>query len=216
MGCNNIPIREENHVSDNPTPNDMPSTAEPAETVEAKPTQTVHSFEDDTFAQERAELERLRAIHKDESKWEKRAKQNFDDAERWRKLTEQLGGDKGKEFDPQAEIARLRDDFTKSEKARIKSEVARTEGVDPEDFTGDTEEQMRESARRYKAKIEAAIEKALKGRAPSAAPATEVTSNGKVDGAKQITSRDELRKMSPKEILQAKEDGRLDSLMGRS
>jgi hypothetical protein len=165
--------------------------------------------------EERKELERLRAVHKDERKQEQRAKENFDDAERWRQLAKTIGGGESKDFDPKSAIEALNAKFEAAEQGRIISEVARTEGVDPDIIHGDTEDAMRESAQRYKAKVEAAVELALKGRAPAAAPASEVTSNGKVDGPRQITSRDELKNMSPKERLDAYKDGRLDELTGK-
>lgn len=208
-------------MADAVTPNDMPKAETPTDksvVTEAK-TDTPTDTPSGVASDERAELERLRAIHKDESKWEKRSKQNFDDAEKYRQLMAQLGGDADKGFDPQAAIADLNSKFESERTARIRADVARTEGVDPDDFTGSTEDEMRASAQRYKAKlqtqIDAAVEQALKGRAPAAAPAGEVTANGKVQGPNQITSRDELKNMSPKEILAAKEEGRLDGLLGK-
>lgn len=208
-------------MADAVTPNDMPKVETPTDkpaATEAK-TSTPTETPAGVAADERVELERLRAIHKDESKWEKRSKQNFDDAEKYRQLMAQLGGDADKGFDPQAAIADLNSKFESERTARIRADVARTEGVDPDDFTGSTEEEMRASAQRYKAKlqtqIDAAVEQALKGRTPAAASTSEVTANGKVQGPNQITSRDELRNMSPKEILAAKEEGRLDGLLGK-
>ena len=48
---------------------------------------------------------------------------------------------------------------------------------------------------------------------PAAAPASEVTANGKVTGPGNITSSDELRHMAPDEITQAYRDGYLDELL---
>lgn len=173
-------------------------------------------------AEERNELERYRAIHKDEKLWETRAKANYKDAEAFRNLSKLFGGeDAGKQqFDPEAAFKQLTDDFTAERTARIRSEVARTEGVDLDDFTGDTEEEMRASAQRYKAKVQAKVDAALAaaGRKPAsaAAPTNEVNSGGKVTAGEQITSREDLKVMSPKDRLDAYKEGRLDELLGRS
>lgn len=211
-------------MSETATPNVMPKaqeTAEKSTETEASTSTAATDTLSGMTAEERTELDRYRAIHKDESKWEKRAKSNFDDAEKYRQLMTQLGGDpgKGKEFDPQSAIADLNNKLENERLARIRSEVARTEGVDPDDFSGSTEEEMRSAAQSFKAKIQAkidaAVEAALKGKSTAAAPASEVTASGKVDGVKQL-SRDDLKNMSPKDILAAKNDGRLDALMGRT
>ncbi|MDM2447988.1 hypothetical protein PP556_24340, partial [Mycobacteroides abscessus] len=98
---------------------------------------------------------------------------------------------------------------------RLRSEVARTTGVDPEDIKGGTEEEMRESAERWKVRFNARLEEAIKSKsAPAAAPAAEVTSDKKVTGPKQLT-RDDLKNMSPKAIREARESGQLDELMGK-
>lgn len=194
---------------------EAPVEPEAAAATKTETPKAEKSAETGLSAEDTAELARLRAVHKDEQKWEKRAKQDLADAERWRQLHQQVGGE-SKEFDPQAEFQTLRNEIERERTERLRSEVARTEEVDPDFVIGATEEQMRESAQRYKAKVEAAIEKALKGRASSAVPASEVTSNGKVAGPGQIKSQDELKTMSPQEILAAKNEGRLDHLMGKN
>lgn len=202
-----------------PTPNTMPGANPPApqETPKTEPTPAVAAPPAEKPAEsatDKAELERLRAFRKEAQKWEERAKTNFDDAERWRQLSKTVGGE-SPDFDPKSAFEALNAKVEAAEKARILSEVARTEDVDPDIIHGDNEEAMRESAQRYKAKVEAAIEKALKGRAPAAAPASEVTANGKVAGPGQIQSQDELKNMSPKEIMAADSEGRLDLLKGK-
>lgn len=203
-----------------PTPNAMPGAAAPQETPkdEPKPVAEAKTPQAETptglSAEDKAELERLRGVHKDEQKFRREATQNFEDAERWRQLSKTVGGEPG--FDPQAEFQRLRDEVTNERTERIRTEVARTENVPPKYITGATEEDMRASAQEYRADIDAAIEKALKGRAPAAAPASEVTANGKVAGPNQITSRDELKNMTHQEIVAARNDGRLDSLIGKT
>ncbi|PKQ59728.1 hypothetical protein B5566_02480 [Mycobacterium sp. MHSD3] len=170
---------------------------------------------------ERNELERYRAIHKDEKLWETRAKSNYKDAEAFRNLSKLFGGEGSeKQFDPESAIKQLTEDFTAERTARLRSDVARTEGVDLEDFTGSTEEEMRASAQRFKAKLQAKIDAALeaadKKPASAAAPTTDVNSGGKVTAGEQIKSRDDLKTMSPKDRLDAYKDGRLDEMLGRS
>lgn len=169
-------------------------------------------------AEERAELERLRNTHKDEQKYRREATENHRDAEAYRQiapiLREKLGIDaKGKDFDPQAAISELNSRFESERTERLREKVARTEGLDPEDFSGNTEEEMRANAQRFKARIDAEVAKRAKTVAPAAAPASDVTANGKVDGAKQITSRDQLSKMTAKQIVAAQKEGLLDDLM---
>lgn len=210
------------------TPNNMPGakagtteTPTPPETgtskAESTATATTATTGGELSAAERAELARLRDVHKDEQKFRREATDNHRDAEAYRNLVRALGvdGKESNEFDAQAAITDLNTKFESERLARIRSEVARTEGVEPEDFSGSTEEDMRASAQRFKARIEAEVEKRSKAVATAAAPAGEVTSNGKVTDPNQITSRDQLKNMSPKDILAAKAEGRLDGLLGK-
>lgn len=193
------------------TPNDMPGAAEtvvsepaPApEPVEApiekpKPTESVDFWKDKAREQER------------------RAKANFDDAAKWRDLIEKSGADKKSEFDPRAEIDKIRAELTSERTERLRTEVARVTGVDPDDIKGNTEEEMRASAERWQQRFNARLEEAMKSKsAPAAAPAAEVTSDKKVTGPQQITSRDELKNMSPQQRVEALKNGQLDELMGK-
>lgn len=200
----------------------MTETATPIETATDAPEKPAEVNTDQAAAAPAApdlqsEVDRLRATVRESRKWEQRAKENGDAADKLRQLVAALGGDgKSKDFDPQAAISDLTAKFEAAEKARLRSEVARTEEVDPDDFTGDTEEEMRASAQKYKAKIqakvEAALEAARKGVTPAAAPASEVSSNDKVGGPKQLT-RDDLKRMSPKDIRAAQEAGQLEDLL---
>lgn len=169
---------------------------------------------------ERAELERLRSVHKDEQKSRREATANHRDAEAYRNLAPALlkalgieDGNAPKDFDAKSAIADLTSKFETAERERIRSEVARTEGVNPRYVVGATEEEMRASAQEFKADLDAEVAKRTTKTAPAAAPAGEVTSNEKVDGPKQITSRDQLKGMTPKQIVEAREKGQLDDLL---
>lgn len=185
----------------------------PAETVGDPATPGTPQFS----PEDAAELARLRKIHADESKWEKRAKSNFEDAEKLRNLIKDLGGDKTAEFDPKAEFDKLRNEVQSERTERIRAEVARTEKVPPKYVLGATEEEMRSSAAEYRNDLQQFVEEAVKsaGKVPAAAQAATVTSDGKIAGPEQITSRDQLNSMSPQEILKAQKEGRLDHLMGK-
>jgi hypothetical protein len=209
------------------TPNDMPTSVTPETETAATAVESPETTNDtspaaspsdgDKIAVDRAELDRLRASHKEKQNWRREATDNHRDAEAYRNLLGALGVKDGKEakaFDPQAAISELNAKFESEQRARMLSEVARTEGLEPEDITGGTEEEMRASAQRLKARIEAEVEKRAKVTAPepSAAPAGEVTSNGKVTGPQQVKSLDQLKNMSPKQIIEAREKGLLDDL----
>jgi hypothetical protein len=166
-----------------------------------------------------AELNRkLRDERKAAEREAREAKQKAAEADaRWQQLAELFGG-KGKsdEFDPKAALDELRGELMSERTARLRSDVARETGVDPEDIHGSTEEEMRASAERFQAKLQARIEEALKSRTPAAPPASTVTANDKIAGPEQITSREELAKLPPAERMKAMREGRLNHLMGKS
>jgi len=191
-------------MSDDVTPNDMPGAEAATETVE--PTTDTTSTPEPLTAAEKEELAKLRAIHKDEKLWEKRAKQNFDDAQKWREVQEKSG-------DPMARIDELTTKFEAAERARIRSDVARTTGVDPEDIHGTTEDEMRESAERWNTRFNTRLDAAVKSKTvPAAAQAAEVTSDNKVTGPKSLTPA-EYAALPPAERKKARDEGRLDSYM---
>ena len=204
------------------TPNDMPG----ADVVEAKapetPAETTQDVPEKGLSPEKlAELNRkLRNERKEAEREAREAKARAAEAEKnWQQLAELFGNKEGKtdNFDPQAAINALRDEVQSERTARLRSDVARETGVDPEDIHGSTEEEMRASAERFLTKVQARIEEALKAKAPSGAPpASTVTANGKIAGPEQITSREELAKLSPSERMKAFHEGRLDHLMGKS
>lgn len=207
-------------MTESVTPNDLPGAA-PADTASVDPVApkdgALTPEKTGMSADEVAELNRLRKIHADESKWEKRAKANFEDAEKLRSLMKELGGDKAAEFDPKAELDKLRNEVLSERTERIRADVARTEKVPPKYVLGSTEEEMRASAEEYRNDLQQLVEEAIKatGKTPAAPPASTVTSDGKIAGPEQITSREQLNAMPPQEILKAQKEGRLDHLMGK-
>lgn len=191
------------------TPKDMPGAGAETEPSAPAETATTPAVE---VAKSEAQPKPTETVDFWKSKareQEQRAKSNFEDAQRWREI--KAGKD---DFDPREEITKLTERLESSERARVRADVARTTGVDPEDIKGDTEDEMRESADRYKARFNARLEEALKSKtAPAAAPAAEVTSDKRVEGPKQLT-QDDLKNMTSKQILDARKNGQLDDLIG--
>ncbi|WP_306365447.1 hypothetical protein [Nocardia sp. CC227C] len=184
------------------TPIDQPAADEPETPVADTPQEPVETATE-TEPDLAAEVAKWKALSK---KNEQRAKENADKAKRFDELEEAN----------KTELQKLLDRAEKAERAaeearigKLRSDVARETGVPAELIHGGTEEEMRAAA-------EVAL--AFKGNAkPSpAAPAKIVTSNGDTTRAKQITSRDELKSMTPQQILAAQKEGRLDELMGKS
>lgn len=138
---------------------------------------------------------------------EQRAKENAAKAKRLDEIEEAS----------KTELQKLLERAEKAEKAaaqalsdKLRAEKSAASGVDVELIHGSTEEEM-----------DAAIEKAKRwadslAKPPIAPPANLVTSDGKAPKVNQITSRDELKSMTPQQIVAAKKAGRLDELLGKS
>lgn len=208
------------------TPNDMPGAAEaPTADAEGTDTQVVEAPETPEKGlppEKLADLNRTlrnekKAAERKAREAEQRAAANDGAAKKLTELLQALGVEgKPGEFDAKAEIIKINEKLETSERERLRADIARTEKVDPEFIHGATEDDMRASAQRYRQAIETAIEEALKAKnVPAAPPASTVTANGKIAGPEQITSREELAKLSPEARAKAYEDGRLDALMGK-
>jgi uncharacterized protein YdcH (DUF465 family) len=94
-----------------------------------------------------------------------------------------------------------------AESARLKASIAAKHGVPEALLTGSDEESLEQAAQ---------VLLAFKGTPPTA-PSSD--GQGKAGesisgGVKQITSLDELEKLSPEEVNKARRDGRLNALMG--
>lgn len=163
---------------------------------------------DGLTASERDELARLRAIHKDEQKWERRAKENFEKAKRLdeielakKSVEERLIAERD------AALATAESERTE----RLREKISRETQVPPDRITGTTEEDMRESA---ESALAWAKEFAKQNGTPLGAPASAVTGDGKApQGSPQLTRAD-LKNMSPQQIIEADKQGRLDTLKG--
>lgn len=88
----------------------------------------------------------------------------------------------------------------------LRARVAAATGVDADLLAGSSEEELRASAERLLAWRGAQV--------PKGAPATDAGVRGdEIRAARQLT-RDDLKKMSPAEIIKARQDGQLNNMMG--
>lgn len=88
----------------------------------------------------------------------------------------------------------------------LRAKVAAATGVDADLLSGSSEEELRASAERLLAWRGAQV--------PKGAPATDAGVRGEeIRAARQLT-RDDLKKMSPSEIIKARKDGQLNNIMG--
>ena len=88
----------------------------------------------------------------------------------------------------------------------LRAKVAAATGVDADLLSGSSEEELRASAERLLAWRGAQV--------PKGAPAADAGVRGdEIRAARQLT-RDDLKKMSPAEIIKARQDGQLNNIMG--
>lgn len=88
----------------------------------------------------------------------------------------------------------------------MRAKVAAATGVDADLLSGSSEEELRASAERLLAWRAAQV--------PKGAPATDAGVRGdEIRAARQLT-RDDIKKMSPSEIIKARKDGQLNNIMG--
>lgn len=159
-------------------------------------------------ADEREELAKLRAIHRDEQKWERRAKENFEKAKRLDELElakksveERLIAERDAALE-QAKVERTE---------RLREKISRETSVPADRITGDDEDAMRESAESALAWVK---EFTAKNTGPVGAPASAVTGDGKGPQAPAQLTEADLKSMTPKQILEADQAGRLNKLKG--
>lgn len=146
-----------------------------------------------------AEVEKWKALAR---KHEQRAKENADARRRLDEIEEAS----------KSEAQKLADKLSAAEQRAIQAErkaFASEKGVPVSLITGDTPEQW-----------EAAAEQALAWRGDVKPPPAVPRADGQgavgapIGGPEQITSRDVLKSMSPDEIVKAKAEGRLNTLLG--
>lgn len=150
-----------------------------------------------------AEVAKWKALSK---KNEQRAKENADKAKKLDEIEEANKTELEKLLD-RAEKAETA--LTKAKADAMRATKAATSGVPVGLIYGNTEEEMDAAVEAAKAWVDS------QAKPPIAPPADLVTSNGTAPRADQIRSRDELKSMTPQEIVAARKEGRLDELMGK-
>lgn len=183
------------------TPAPQPETTKPAEPATPEPA---------TGPDLAAEVAKWKELSR---KNEQRAKENSEKAKKFDEI----------EDANKTEMERLKERAEAAEKAaaeerieRLRATKAATSGVSIDLIPVGTEEQMDAAIAAAIAFKDAAVAEATKRKPSPAAPAEIVTSAHDSTQAKQITSREELKSMSPAEILAAQKEGRLDELMGKT
>lgn len=206
-------------MTESVTPNDMPGATVDDPVAETTTEQPEVTETKGLSADKLAELNRT--LRDERNQWKREAREAKEQADalvkQFSDLKSQLGVDKEADFNPKDAFDALQKQFESERTERLRVDVARTTGVDPKFIHGSTEDAMRESAEDYLADINKRIEDALKAKnVPAAPPASTVTANDPISGPQQITSHEELKKLSPSERVKAYKDGRLDSLVGKS
>lgn len=181
----------------------MPDTTDDVEQVETTDTDSQETTTPDLAS----ELEKWKSLAR---KNEQRAKENaaaaqklaeFEDANKTEleKLTERAAAAEARAA--QVELASVRNEIA-LEKGLTPSQAKRLVGSTRDELAADADELIAD----------------LKVSKPSAAPSSDA--QGKqgepVGQVKQITSRDELKSMSPEQIVAARNEGRLASLLGNN
>lgn len=144
------------------------------------------------------------------------ARTNEEDARAYRALMEKLGvsPEEKKNFDPQAEITKLRTDFESERDARLRENISHATNVPVDQITGSTAAEMQASADRALNWVNGLLQQA---NVPAAVPGSVVNSHaGPNDGGpQQITTREQLAQMSPSDRMKAFREGRCDTLLGK-
>jgi len=170
---------------------------------EVTPAETVEPDATTDAPDHAAEAEKWKALAR---KNEQRAKENADKAKRFDEFEESQKTEQQKLLE-RAEAAEKA--LAAAEVGRIRASIAAKHGVPEALLTGSTEEALEEAATALLA---------FKGVSPSA-PSSD--GQGKQGDAitgqtKQITSLDELAKLTPAEVNAARREGRLETLLGKS
>jgi hypothetical protein len=179
----------------------MTDTTETVEDV--APAETVATDTETDSPDLAAEAEKWKALAR---KNEQRAKENAEKAKRFDEFEEAQKTEQQK-LTERAE--RAEQALAAAEVGRLRASIAAKHGVPEALLSGSTEEALEEAA---------AALVAFKGTPPSAPSSDGQGKQGDpISGeTKQITSHDELNRLSPEEVNKARRDGRLNTLLGIS
>lgn len=222
-------------ASENPANQDLPNLVTPSPlnmpgakaAVVNTPPQTVHAPQEMAVAKTETKAPEGDTVNVDElmakykgvqelaRKFEKTAKEEHDDAERYRQLAKAISGNGDNPSDPMAAIQRLEQEIQSERTERVRERIARETGVPPTQVVGSDEESMKAAAEQALSWAKS-LQQSPTG-VPAAAHAELVNSSTPPHqtGVQQIQSRDELKGMSSKAIMEAYNAGRLDHLMGK-
>lgn len=152
---------------------------------------------------------KYKEMQKHSREWEKRAKAAEPAA---KKLADIEEASKSELEKAQAALAAVQRDVAEKEAAALRAQVALEKGLTPSQakrLVGASREELEADADELLADLKAS-------KSPVApTPEGQGKQGEPVGQTKQITSRDELKSMSPQEIVQARKDGRLDGLLGK-
>lgn len=150
----------------------------------------------------KAEAEKWKALSR---KNEAQAKANADAA---RRLTEIEDRDKTELQKAQEAAAAAEKRALAAETESLRARIAAAKGVAPDLLSGTTEEEITASADRLLAWRAEAV------KAPASSPSADAGARGKPVGEASQLTRDDLKSMTPKQINEARQQGRLDQIMG--
>ena len=206
-------------VTVTPSPLDMPgakANVNPPITTMTPPTELPVSPPEPPEGSDVVDIERFKAVQKIARDLEKTANANKTDAERYRQIVQQVSGkDSNTAPDPVAAIEQLRAEVENERTERLRERVARETGVPPTQIVGADEEGMKASAAQALEWAKSLVQQ--QNGVPLVAPAANVTSSQAPhqSGVQQIQSRDQLKGMSQKQIMDAYRGGQLDHLLGK-
>lgn len=182
----------------------MPEQEQPTGQQAGETPKTGQDGSQDTNMVPASEVDKWKSLAR---KNEERAKENYEKAKRFDELEESKKDELQKEREAREELQRKLDERDKSDAAReAKDRIAKEYGVPAEALRGSTEEALEEHAKTLQPLFK-------KDPAPSSNGQGKV--GDKISGKEQITSRDELSTMTPEQIEQARNEGRLDQLLGK-
>lgn len=139
-------------------------------------------------------------------KWETRAKADYDAANKWREYENSL---KPEQERVKEELEQFKAEAAEAKIALMKYEIASSRNLSSEALeliNGSTKEELEAAAD----KVLSLIDKSVK---PKVQPNPE--QGQPVNSTDQILNRDVLSTMTPEEIMIAKKEGRLDTLLGK-
>ena len=180
----------------------MTDTTETVE--EVTPAETVETDTTTDTPDHAAEAEKWKALAR---KNELRAKENADKAKRFDEFEDAQKTEQQKLIE---RAERAEQALAAAEAGRIRASIAAKHGVPEALLTGSTEEALEEAATALLA---------FKGVQPSAPSSDGQGKQGNPisgDAKTQITSLDELKKLTPDEVNKARREGRLDTILGKN